>query len=183
MDLIEVKPGSFVNLLHPMPVALIISVDGEGRPSGMTIAWLTPTSRDPPLLAAAISPWRYTYELIKQSRDFTINLLDSSMVKEAELFGTVSGRDIEKFKESKLTLAKSKIVKSPYIAEALTALECTLFGDYSVGDHRLVIGRVEKAYVRQGVVEDDIYNLSKARILLYLGEGKYTTTVDRTLTQ
>ncbi|MCS7125744.1 MAG: flavin reductase family protein [Aigarchaeota archaeon] len=183
MGFIEVKPRSFVYLLQPKPVAIIVSVDVNGKSNGMSAAWLTPTSRDPPLLAVAISPKRYTYELIKQSRDFTVNILDSSMVDEAELFGSLSGRDVDKFKKSKLTLVKSNVVKSPHIAEALTAIECTLYNEYSAGDHQLIIGRVEKVYVREGVLEEDVYDISKAKVLLYLGGGSYTTTIDRTLTR
>ncbi len=182
MSLIEIKPRSFVYLLQPKPVALIISVDLDGKPNGMTAAWLTPTSRDPPLLAVAISPRRYTYELIKQSRDFTVNILDASMVNESEFFGSYSGRSMDKFKNSRLTLIKSKTVKSPHIAEAVTALECSLYSEYPAGDHALVIGKVEKAYVREGTLEGDIYNPSKVKILLYLGGGKYTTTLDKMIT-
>ncbi len=182
MGLIEVKPRSFVYLLQPKPVAIIVSIDSSGKPNGMSAAWLTPTSRDPPLLAVAISPKRYTYELIKQSKDFTVNILDASMVDESELFGSYSGRSVDKFKKSKLTLARSRIVKSPYIAEAVTALECTLYNDYPGGDHQLIIGKVEKAYVREEALEEDTYNIAKVKILLYLGNGKYTTTLDKQVT-
>lgn len=182
MGLIEIKPRSFVYLLQPKPVAIIVSIDSSGKPNGMSAAWLTPTSRDPPLLAVAISPKRYTYELIKQTRDFTVNILDSGMVEESELFGSYSGRTLDKFKKSKLTLAKSKTIKSPYIAESVTALECSLYGEYPAGDHALVLGRVEKAYVREQALEDDVYDISKVRILLYLGGGRYTTTLDHPIT-
>lgn len=180
--MIEIKPRSFVYLLQPKPVAIIVSVDLEGKPNGMTAAWLTPTSRDPPLLAVAISPKRYTYELIKQSKDFTVNMLDASMISESELFGSCSGRSVDKFKNSKLTLSNSKTIKSPYVREAVTALECSLHSEYPAGDHALIIGKVEKAYVREGVLDGDVYDLSKVRILLYLGGGKYTTPLNKPVT-
>ncbi|MEM2216290.1 MAG: flavin reductase family protein [Nitrososphaerota archaeon] len=182
LGLVEIKPRSFVYLLQPKPVAIIVSVDSFGKPNGMSAAWLTPTSRDPPLLAVAISPKRYTYELIKQTRDFTVNILDFSMIHESEFFGGYSGRAVDKFEKSKLTLVKSRIVKSPHIAEAVTALECSLYDEYPAGDHALVLGKVEKAYVREEAIEDDTYNLSKVKILLYLGGGKYTTTLDHSIT-
>jgi flavin reductase (DIM6/NTAB) family NADH-FMN oxidoreductase RutF len=89
---------------------------------------------------------------------------------------------MDKFEKSRLTLARSKMVKSPYIAEALTVLECTLYSEYPAGDHELIIGKVEKAYVREEAIEGDTYNVSKAKILLYLGSGKYTTTLDKQIT-
>lgn len=182
MDLVEIKPRSFVYLLQPKPVAIIVSIDSFGKPNGMSAAWLTPVSRDPPLLAIAISPKRYTYELIKQTRDFTVNILDANMIEESELFGSYSGRTVDKFEKSKLTLSKSKTIRSPYITEAVTVLECSLYDEYPAGDHALILGKVEKAYVREETIEDDVYNLSKVRILLYLGGGKYTTTLNHPIT-
>lgn len=175
-EFIELPPRSFPYLLQPKLVGIVVSVDSSGKPNGMTVAWFTPVSRDPPLMVVAISPRRYTYELIKQTRDFTLNILDLKLIGEAEFFGNVSGRDVDKFSKSKLTLSKSRSIKSPYISEAVTVLECSLYADYPAGDHQLIVGRVERLLVKKDVASESIYDLKKIKLLLYLGGGKYTAT-------
>jgi len=175
-EFVEFSPRSFPYFLQPKLVGIVVSVDSSGKPNGMTVAWFMPVSRDPPLMVVAVSPRRYTYSLIKQTRDFTLNILDSSLIGEVEFFGSVSGRDVDKFSKSRLTLSKSKFVKSPYISEAVTILECSLYADYPAGDHQLIIGKVERLLVKKDAASDNIYNLKKIKLLLYLGEGKYTVT-------
>lgn len=174
----EVGFQYFPFLLHPQPVTIVVSLGPGGRPNGMAASWVMPVSRNPPALCIAIAPTRYTYQLIKETKDFTVNVLESDMMEESELFGRFSGRDKDKFSESKLTLSPSETVKSPHIAESVAVMECVLHGEFKPGDHVLVLGRVKKAYVREGVIENNTYNPVNVKILLHLGGKRYTTTCD-----
>jgi len=168
-------------LIHPKPAILVISRSLDGRVNAMTAAWSTPLSWDPPLVCVSISPKRYTHKLIKESREFTLNVLGADLVKEADYFGTVSGRDVDKFKERKLTLLESKKVKTPHLAEALAVLECSLYKEVEAGDHTIFIGLVEEAYVKPGLMKDSRYDPRKAKILMHLGDDYYTTISDEVL--
>ena len=120
----SIPVSSAYHLLHPKPAVLVISIDSSGRVNGMIAAWTTPLSHSPPLIGVSISPKRYTYELIKESQEFTLNVLSVNYVKQIHFLGTVSGRSRDKLKESGLTLSESKRVKSPHVEEALGVLEC-----------------------------------------------------------
>lgn len=170
----EVGLHVFPYLLHPQPVAIVVSVDDAGRPNGMTASWIIPVSRNPPLLCVAIAPTRYTYRLIRSARDFTVNVLEETLLSESEYFGRVSGSVEDKFSKSRLTLGKSAAVKSPHILESVAVLECSLYREVEAGDHVIVIGKVEKAWVKKGSRIGNTYDPGKARILLHLGGERYT---------
>ena len=167
-------------LLHPKLVAIIVAVDTRGRPNGMTAAWITPISINPPMICVAISPTRYTYELIRTSKEFTVNVLDSQQVKTSHYFGTVSGRYEDKFAQSGVRLAQSTSVRAPHLVDALAVLECKLEKEFKLGDHALVIGRIANAYAREGVFTQT-YNPEKAKVLLHLGGDDYVTIADEML--
>lgn len=175
MEHVRLKPENFSRLLHPKLVTLIMSVGPKGRVNGMPAAWVTPVSRNPPLLCVAISPKRYTYELIATAKDFTVNVMSVDFIKEVDYMGSVSGRDVDKFAKVKLTLRESKTVKSPYVEEALACIECTLYQEYEAGDHMLILGKVNRASVRRGLFKNT-YDPKSVKVLLHLGGELYTTT-------
>ena len=172
--------SSAYHLLHPKPAALVISIDSSGRVNGMIAAWTTPLSHSPPLIGVSISPKRYTYELIKESQEFTLNILDVNYVKQIHFLGTVSGRSRDKLKESGLTLSESKKVKPPHVEEALGVLECRVEKEVEAGDHVFFIARILEAYAKSEVF-DEIYKPEKAKILLHLGAADYVTISDETI--
>lgn len=165
------------HLIHPKPAVIVISMDRSGKANGMTAAWTTPLSISPPLVGVSISPRRYTYELVKSSGEFTINVLDRRYASQVHYVGTVSGRDRDKLAEAGFTLRKSKSVKPPHIGEALAVLECVVEKDVEAGDHVFFIGRVVEAYAKPDVF-DEVYRPKKAKILMHLGGSYYATLAD-----
>jgi len=165
------------HLIHPKPAVIVISVDESGRANGMTAAWTTPLSHSPPLVGVSISPLRYTYQLVKRSGEFTINVLDKRYVKQAHFIGTVSGRGRDKLAEAGFSLMRSRRVKSPHIREALAVLECAVEKEVEAGDHVLFIGRILEAYAKSEVF-DEVYKPEKAKILMHLGGAYYATLAD-----
>ncbi|MEM0024535.1 MAG: flavin reductase family protein [Thermofilaceae archaeon] len=140
----ELDPFEALDYL-PQPLVIVTAGDPEraGRRGGMTAAWVSRVSWDPPLLAVAMAPARYTLELIKERGEFVVNVIGKSLEKEAfGVFGSVSGRTTDKFESSKVKLAKAKCVTAPVLADAIVALECKLEKLVEVGDHILAVGRV-----------------------------------------
>ena len=181
-DFVKVPVLTSYHLLHPKPAVIVVSLDSNGKPSGMTAAWTSPVSMKPPLISVSISPRRYTYKLIKETGDFTVNVLDVNLVAEAHFFGTRSGRRVDKFAESKLTAERSSRVKSPHIKEALAVLECNLYREIKLGDHILIVGEVLEAYVKPGAMKRGIYDPRVAKVLMHLGGVGYITISDEIIT-
>ncbi len=117
----------------------IVTVRHGQRINGMTAAWVSQVSFRPRLLAVAIAPERYTYELLKESGVFCINVLGEDQIDLARHFGFKSGRDVDKFAGlSYLNALKG----SPVLKSAIAYFECTVVSTCETGDHVLFVGEV-----------------------------------------
>lgn len=156
---------NFIDALQqiPMPILLISASDGV-HSTCMTAAWFMPVSINPPLVAVAIAPQRYTFELLMRSKEFAIMSVPRSLVKEAiEIFGTLSGRSINKFKLAKVEVIKARSISAPIIKDMPLVMECKLVQASSTGDHYIIVGRVIEAY-----------SLGKGEPIIYFRREPYT---------
>ncbi len=117
----------------------IITAQASGKKNGMTAAWVSQVSFNPPLIMVAIAPARFTHGLIKASGFFAINTLSEDQVELAKYFGTHSGKDVDKFSTIPYIEAGSG---SPVLKEAMAYVECKLVNAFEAGDHTLFIGEV-----------------------------------------
>ncbi len=140
MDPIDFDTG--ISLTSPLPYALVTSIDGEGRPNAMGVAWLTRVSFSPFLMMASIGKNRYSHSGIAQNKEFVICYPAADQEKGALFCGTHSGRDGDKLSRSGLTVAPSTKVRPPTIQDCTVALECKVVSAYDAGDHTLFIGEV-----------------------------------------
>ena len=166
----------FTRLIHPMPAVLVTCVGDDDRPNAIAVAWLMPVSMDPPLLAFAIHPQRYSYELLQENPAFVVNVMTYEQAPEVLFCGRCSGRDVDKFAESGLTAVEAGSVNTPAIAEALAHLECDVEAQHEAGDHVIVVGRVRAVSAEEGVLVDGWRDLSVASPLLHLGGARFITS-------
>jgi flavin reductase (DIM6/NTAB) family NADH-FMN oxidoreductase RutF len=104
---------------------LLVSVDDQGNPNAMTIGWGTVgIIWGKPIFVVLVRPSRYTHGLIEITGDFTVNVPTPELADEVSYFGTVSGRDQDKFKAKGLTTTPGKKVKSPIVEECVIHYEC-----------------------------------------------------------
>ncbi len=176
MSLVEYK-GDFYRLLHPRPVALIITICPNGRANAMPMSWFTPVSEDPPLIAAAISRENYTNECLRYCQEATLNVPGVEHVDLVFRLGTVSGRNVDKIGEFKLRLIESDVVKVPSWADAIAVIEVKVKGHYEVGESTLFILEVLKCKVKEGVANEWGFIIERVSPLLH-GAGKAFFKVD-----
>jgi len=132
---------------HPLVIVTAGDPDKPGRRGGMTAAWVSRVSWDPPLVAVAIAPERFTLELIRERGEFVINVVGPSLREAAfGVFGSVSGRQVDKFERSGVRMVKAKSVTAPALADSVVSIECKLEKVVEAGDHAIVVGRVVDAY-------------------------------------
>ena len=172
---VSVETKRFTRLLHPKLVALVVALREDGRPNAMPAAWVMPASAEPPLLVAAISPRRYTYDLLQRNPEFTVNPVPFDMKEVVEYLGSVSGREEDKLARSGLRLLPPLTGAAPCIEGALACVECIVWAQYPCGDHYLVVGRVRAARVRKDCWTGAVYDISRAKPLLHLGGDQYAT--------
>lgn len=167
-----------LRLLHPMHTVLVTCIGRTGKPNIITLAWAMPTSIDPPLAAISISPKRHSHSLIEQTGQFTINIPTMNMVGAALFCGRRSGRDCDKFEETRLTPWPSRMIKPPTIKECPANLECRLQSQFTTGDHTIFVGEIIAAYANKESFRE-IYDLRKAKMIFHLGGNKFATLSPR----
>jgi len=116
-------------LLRQLPKGVFITVkDKKGVTNTMTIAWgHIGVIWGKPVFIAYVRYSRYTYDLLREAEDYTINVPKEGTLQAAlKVAGTQSGRDINKFKETSLTPRRSRKVSSPVIEECELQYECKL---------------------------------------------------------
>jgi flavin reductase (DIM6/NTAB) family NADH-FMN oxidoreductase RutF len=125
---------------------LLASMNLDGNINAMTIGWgLIGRVWSDPIFMVAVRPTRYTYRLIEETNEFTVNIPGEGMEEIMNYCGTVSGRDYDKFKEVGLSAEKGKRVKTPIIAECQAHYECKVIGKSKVIPN-LVSSEVNKRY-------------------------------------
>jgi flavin reductase (DIM6/NTAB) family NADH-FMN oxidoreductase RutF len=141
----ELDVGFFSRLLQHSPVCLL-TVQARGKSDIVPVAWLTPLSLYPPLVGVAISPKRYSHDLIKRAGEFALNIANAEMARQVEICGGASGEDTDKFVKAGLHAAEPKRIGAPLLDECFAALECGLVEVFAPGDHTLYVAQVVTAW-------------------------------------
>ena len=105
-------------VITPTPVFIVGTYDSDGKPNVMTAAWGGISCSVPPCVAVSLRKATYTYGCVVEQKAFTISLPSEDYVKEADYFGMVSGRDVDKFAATGLTPVKGDLVNAPYVDES-----------------------------------------------------------------
>ena len=117
------RPG---NMLYPLP-AVMVSCKRQGeKPNIITVAWTGTVCSSPAMVSISVRKERYSYEIIKETGEFVINLATKDLVRALDYCGVRSGRDVDKYKEAGLTVLASKEIAAPGIMESPVNLECLL---------------------------------------------------------
>ncbi len=167
----------FYQYAFPMQAAIVTATDEKGNTNPITVAWHTPISKKPPLYGVSIAPSRFSHNLINKSKEFAINFATYELVKKVHFCGTHSGRNTDKIKETGLTLADARKVKTKIIKQCFAHLECKLFKTISLGDHSFFVGEVINTMVDENAFGKDLLNNKEIKPCYYLG-GKIYTKID-----
>jgi flavin reductase (DIM6/NTAB) family NADH-FMN oxidoreductase RutF len=133
-------------LINHGPLILISSFY-KGRPNVCTVAWNMPVDFDPPKVACVIGEDNYTFTCIKHTKEFVINIPPKALLRKVIQCGSVSGEDVDKFKEFNLTPAPAARVKAPLVKECVAHLECKLLRHDLMREYNLLLASVVCAWV------------------------------------
>ena len=161
------------NMLNPLP-AVMVSVKGkDGKLNIITVAWCGNVCTNPPILYISVRPERYSYNMILDTKEFVVNLVNENLTYACDYCGVKSGRDHDKFKELNLTPIESKYVNAPSIKESPVSLECKVKEVIKLGSHDMILAdilgvTVDKKYMD----ETNRFHLEKANLISY-SHGEY----------
>ena len=171
MGKINWKPG---NMIYPLPAALVSCGEFGGKMNLLTVSWLGTLCSDPPMCYISVRPGRYSYDIIKESGEFVINLTTADIAKVTDWCGVRSGRDFDKFKECKLTPLPATIVKCPIVGESPLAIECKVKEIKPLGSHDMFIADVVNIIADDRYIdpETNALSLAAAGVIAY-SHGTY----------
>jgi flavin reductase (DIM6/NTAB) family NADH-FMN oxidoreductase RutF len=129
-------------IVFPTPIFIVGTYDKEGKPNAMAVAWGGICCSRPPCVCISVRKATYTYGNLIQQKAFTVNIPDEKHVIEADYFGLVSGRTVDKFAETGLTPVKSDFVNAPYINEFPLNVSCQVVEFHELGLHTLFVGEI-----------------------------------------
>lgn len=127
--------------LSPVPAVLVSCSDGSVADL-VTVAWTGITCTHPPMTYISLRPERYSYDIIKKTGEFVINLMPASLVKELDLCGMKSGRNLDKFAACNLTPIPATQVSAPLLKEAPLCLECQVKQILELGSHHMFLAEI-----------------------------------------
>lgn len=144
------KPGT---VLYPVPVVMV-SCGTEEKGNIITVAWTGTINSDPAMTYVSIRPTRHSFELIQNSGEFVINLVTKDLAYACDFCGVKSGRDMDKFKEMKLTAKKGEKVNAPIIYESPVNIECKVKETISLGTHHMFLAEVVSVSVSDEYLDE-----------------------------
>lgn len=164
------KPGTFI---YPIPAVMVTTGDMENS-NIITVAWTGIICTNPAKVYISVRPERYSYELLKKTGEFVINLTTEKLAFATDWCGVKSGRNVDKFKEMKLTKEPSNFVKCPMIKESPVSVECKVSEIKELGSHHMFIADVLAINCDdQYIDEKGALDISKCDLMAYANGGYY----------
>ena len=164
------KPGTMV---YPVPAVLVSCGDEPANYNLLTIAWTGTICSEPAMTYISVRPERHSHAIIKRTGEFVINLTNKKLAFATDYCGVKSGRDLNKFKQMKLTPVVGAHVKAPLVKESPLNIECRVEEIKPLGSHDMFIAKVlgiqaDKEYIdKKGA-----FNLARTEPICY-SHGKY----------
>lgn len=163
------KSGTFI---YPLPAVMVSCGDMENS-NIITVAWTGILNTNPAMCYISVRPERYSYHLIKESKEFVINLTNEKLVYATDWCGVKSGANVDKFKEMHLTKEKAQNVKCPIIKESPVAIECRVKEIKELGSHHMFVAEVLSIDADNGYIDEKgAFDISKCNLITY-ANGKY----------
>ena len=164
------KPG---NMVYPLPTVLVSCGDKKGNINVMTAAWTGTICSDPPMVYVSVRKERHSHHMIQETREYVINLTTEKLAWTADFCGVRSGRDLDKFKEMKLTPVQGELQYAPMIEESPVSIECRVTNVMELGSHDMFMAEVTAVYAdEQYMDEKGTFHLEKAAPMVY-SHGQY----------
>ena len=161
-------------MIYPLPAVLVSVGENEEEYNLFTVAWTGTVCTNPPMCYISVRPERHSYEILKRTGEFVINLTTSRLARATDWCGVRSGRDYDKFKEMGLTPVAAAQVKAPVVEESPVAIECRVKQVIPLGSHDMFIAEVVNVLVDEEYIDPESgkLDLQRADLITYC-HGEY----------
>ncbi|MFT3738982.1 MAG: flavin reductase family protein [Breznakibacter sp.] len=163
-------------MIYPLPAVMVSLGHDPEEYNIITVSWTGTICSDPPMCYISIRPGRHSYEIIKRTGEFVINLTTRDLAFATDWCGVKSGRNHRKFTETKLTPGKALKVNAPLIEESPINIECKVSQIIPLGTHDMFIAEVVNVKADEKFINErtGAFALDKADPIAY-SHGQYFT--------
>ncbi|MBU4406166.1 MAG: flavin reductase family protein [Candidatus Altiarchaeota archaeon] len=169
----DLNPTQFYKAMAPRLTVLVTTVDREGSINAAPFSFVSPVSMDPPLVMVSSGHGKDTLKNVRDTREFVLNIPTEEILNEICKCGGKFPHGINELDEAGLTAEDSATVKPPRVKECIAWFECGLEAEHEAGDHVMLIGRVLKAEVKDGLVKDGNLDVGKAKAIQHIGGTEF----------
>ncbi len=167
-------------LLAPTPVVMVSCADRENNFNIITIAWVGVVNSKPPMLSISVTPERYSYAMLMDTKEFVVNFVSEELVKAADFCGVKSGRDINKFEACNFTpINIAELKYAPAIDETPIFMACSVREIIELPSHTMFLAEVMGVYAKDYLFDENgRVDFAKARLVSYQ-HGEYFATAEK----
>ena len=170
MSKVQWKGGTFI---YPIP-AVMVSCGTMEESNIITVAWTGILNTNPAMCYISVRPERYSHDIIKENGEFAINLTTRQLAYATDWCGVKSGRDVDKFKEMKLTKEKANIISVPLIKESPVSVECKVKEIVPLGSHDMFVAEIVAIDADEKCIDEKgAFDISKCDLIAYANGGYY----------
>ena len=161
-------------MIYPLPAVLVSCGESEQEYNLFTVAWTGTVCTNPPMCYISVRPERHSYDIIKRTGEFVINLTTASLARATDWCGVRSGRDYDKFSEMGLTAEPAAVVSAPVVGESPVSIECRVRQVIELGSHDMFLADVVNVLVDEQYINPETgkLELERAEIIAY-SHGEY----------
>lgn len=161
-------------MIYPLPAVLVSCGESEQEYNLFTVAWTGTVCTNPPMCYISVRPERHSYDIIKRTGEFVINLTTASLARATDWCGVRSGRDYDKFLEMGLTAEPAAVVSAPVVGESPVSIECRVRQVIELGSHDMFLADVVNVLVDEQYINPETgkLELDRAEIITY-SHGEY----------
>ena len=171
MSKITWKAGTFI---YPIP-AVMVSCGTMEKANIITVAWTGILNTNPATVYISVRPTRYSYQIIKEQKEFVINLTNKELVQATDWCGVKTGAKVDKFKEMHLHKEKAKFLSCPMIQESPVSIECRVKEIIPLGSHDMFLAEVLAINADEKYINDKgAFDISKCDLIAYANGHYYT---------
>ncbi len=134
-------------VLFPLPAVMVSCQRKDEKPNIITLGWVGVVCSEPPMVGIGIRKSQFSHVIIKESREFVINIPTQKLLKVTDFCGIKSGKNVDKFAETKLTPVKGSKINAPLIQECPVNLECMVKQVIELGSHDLFLGEIVATHI------------------------------------
>lgn len=165
------KQGTFI---YPLPVVMV-SCGTMEKSNIITVAWTGIINTDKPMCYISVRKERYSHDIIKDTKEFVINLTNKDLAYATDWCGVKTGAKVDKFQEMKLTKEKAKFVKCPLIKESPVSIECKVKEIRELGSHDMFLAEILSIDADEKYIDEKgAFDITKCNLITY-ANGKYFT--------